>query len=60
MRLSVEEDETGGPCFFWTNPWTGKKEKLATLWWPEHPEDATRTVEIMFEQLTLTDEKAAE
>ncbi len=29
MILYVDDDETGGPAFFWTNPWNGKREKLA-------------------------------
>ncbi len=48
MIFYVDDDETGGPAFFWTNPWNGKREKLATLWWPEHPPEATQEVERLF------------
>lgn len=51
--FELANDDTGGPSFFWKNPWTGKREKIASLWWPEHPEGATEAVESMFEDLEL-------
>ena len=54
QTLRVEEDETGGPAFFWTNPWTGKREKPANLWWPEHPPEATAEVESAFNAMVLS------
>jgi hypothetical protein len=48
------EDETGGPAFFWKNPWTGNREKVASLWWPTHPPEETEAVEQLFSELTLT------
>lgn len=47
------EDETGGPCFFWQNPWSGQREKIANLWWPQHPPEETATIEKLFENLAL-------
>lgn len=51
--FSLGEDETGGPCFFWTNPWSGTQEKIANLWWPTHPVEATAEVEALFADLSL-------
>ena len=59
MILHVEDDETGGPAFFWQNPWTGKREKLATLLWPQHPEAATAAVESMVLAMTLSIQHSA-
>jgi hypothetical protein len=53
-KFSLGEDETGSPCFYWVNPWSGKKEKIASLWWPSHPEEATAYVEQLFEELHLS------
>ena len=50
----LENDVTGAPCFWWRNPWSGKKEKIATLLWPEHPPEATAAVEAMFKSMSLT------
>lgn len=47
------EDETGGPAFFWINPWGGQREKIANLWWPAHPPEATEAVEQLFSELRL-------
>lgn len=55
-HFELGDDETGGPAFFWRNPWTGKREKIANLWWPEHPPEATEQVEKLFERLRLTAE----
>ena len=52
-KFELADDETGGPCFWWKNPWTGRREKIATLWWPEHPVEATEMVEHLFENLEL-------
>lgn len=47
-------DETGSPSFFWKNPWSNhKREKIASLWWPEHPPEATEAVEALFDNLSL-------
>jgi hypothetical protein len=46
-------DETGGPAFFWINPWSGQREKIASLWWPAHPPEATESVEQLFSELRL-------
>lgn len=52
--FELGKDETGGPAFFWRNPWSnGKREKIASLWWPEHPESATEKVEWLFDNLEL-------
>jgi hypothetical protein len=53
MIAHIEDDETGGPAVYWVNPWTGKKEKLANFWWPEHPPEATPEVEQMFASITV-------
>ena len=53
LQFELGEDETGGPCFFWVNPWTQKREKVASLWWPEHPVEATAEVEHIFSCLKL-------
>lgn len=49
-----ENDENGSPCFWWKSPYcNGKKEKIANLWWPEHPVDATEAIESLFSSLEL-------
>jgi hypothetical protein len=53
MILYIDDDETGGPAFFWTNPWNGKREKLGNLWWPEHPPEATKDVEHLLANASL-------
>jgi hypothetical protein len=54
QTLHVEDDETGGPAFFWINPWTGKREKLASLLWPLHPPEVTDDVDAVFSAMTLS------
>jgi hypothetical protein len=54
QEFELGEDATGGPCFFWQNPWTGKREIVASLLWPEHPSEVTAQVEALFADLTLT------
>lgn len=52
--FDLGKDETEGPAFFWKNPWkNGKREKIASLWWPEHPPEATEAVEVLFDNLRL-------
>lgn len=51
--FELADDETGGPCFFWKNPWSGEREKIANLWWPAHPVEATAEVEELFAKLEL-------
>lgn len=46
-------DDADGPCFWWTNPWSGKREKIASLWWPGHPPELTELVERLFAGLFL-------
>lgn len=50
-KLEFAEDETGGPTIFWTNPWNGKREKVASLWWPTHPPEVTAEVEALWDHL---------
>lgn len=38
-------------ALLWTNPWSGKEEKIATFWWPTHPPEATAQVEKWFEEI---------
>lgn len=38
-------------ALWWTNPWSGKKEKIATFWWPGHPPEETKLVESWFESI---------
>lgn len=53
-KFTLEEcPQVGGPCFFWISPYTGQKEKIATLWWPGHPPEMTDIVEHLFENLHL-------
>ena len=54
MTFTQGEDETGGPCFYWTNPWTGKREVIARMFWPEHPPEATAEVELMVYSMMLS------
>ena len=51
--FELGQDETGGPAFFWRNPWSGRRETIANLWWPTHPPEATETVEHIFKNLRL-------
>lgn len=51
--FELGEDETGGPAFFWVNPWDGKRERVASLWWPTHPPEKTEEVERIFSGLCL-------
>lgn len=51
--FELGEDETGGPCFFWTNPWNGRRDIIAKLFWPGHPVEATEAVEQLFSELEL-------
>lgn len=48
-----DKDDGNGPCFWWTNPWSGQREKIASLWWPAHPIEATEAIEHLFESLEL-------
>jgi hypothetical protein len=43
--------DDGELALFWTNPWDGKEEKIATFWWPTHPIEETSAVEKMFEDI---------
>lgn len=43
--------EGGELALFWTNPWSGNEEKIATFWWPTHPIEATKQVEDGFEAI---------
>lgn len=52
--FTLGEDETGGPCFYWKNPWSGEREKIASLWWPTHPMEATAEIEQLFAELHLS------
>ncbi len=52
-EFTLGEDETGGMAFFWINPWNGQREKIASLWWPSHPVEATEAVEQLFSELRL-------
>lgn len=52
-KFELGEDETGGPAFFWTNPWSGKREKIGYLLWPAHPLEETEAVEQLFSELRL-------
>ena len=38
-------------ALFWTNPWHGNKEKIATFWWPGHPIEATAEAEKRYEEI---------
>lgn len=39
-------------AIFWENPYEGgKKEKIASFWWPLHPIEATTEVETFFESI---------
>lgn len=58
--FQLGKDETGGPCFFWDNPWSGAREKIANLWWPAHPSEATADVEALFADLSLQTEADGE
>ncbi len=49
-----DNNDADGPSFWWRNPWSGQREKIASLFWPTHPGDATATVEHLFEHLSLT------
>ena len=53
--FTLGEDETGGPAFFWWNPWTLKREKVASLLWPVHPPEATKMVEELFDSFVLSE-----
>lgn len=44
-------DDGGELALFWTSPWGGAEEKIATFWWPGHPPEATEEVEKMFEAI---------
>jgi len=48
-----DKDDADGPSFWWNNPYTGRRELIASLRWPEHPENATAAVEHLFESLVL-------
>jgi hypothetical protein len=43
---------------FWTNPWDGKREAIASLFWPGHPMEDTAKVEAWFEAFGRMIEKA--
>ena len=47
-------DDIDGPSFWWTNPYNGRREKIASLFWPAHPVEATEAIENLFENLKLT------
>lgn len=38
-------------ALFWTNPYDGKREKIASFWWPIHPAEKTAEVEATFETI---------
>lgn len=38
-------------ALFWTNPWSGTEEKIATFWWPAHPIEETNYVQLVFEAI---------
>ena len=46
-------DECENPAFFWTNPWSGNREKVATLFWPTHPFEETERIEDLWDLLEL-------
>jgi hypothetical protein len=48
-----DKGDADGPSFWWNNPYTGRRECVARLFWPEHPESCTEAVEHLFENLTL-------
>lgn len=48
-----DKNDADGPSFWWVNPYNGRREKIASLFWPAHPEDATAAVEHLFENLSL-------
>lgn len=48
-----DKDDADGPSFWWVNPWSGQREKIASLWWPTHPVEATDKIEHLFENLSL-------
>jgi len=52
-KFELGTDETNSPAFFWENPWSGKKEKIASLWWPTHPPELTMWIDNLFENLEL-------
>lgn len=47
--LFFHEDETGALCIYWTNPYNGKHERIAYLFWPEHPAEVTEAVEAVYD-----------
>ncbi len=49
-----DKNDADGPSFWWLNPWTGKDEKIASLWWPVHPQNETDMVDELFKRLRLT------
>ena len=52
MKLVIWHKYTGEElALFWVNPWSGDDEKIATFWWPGHPIEETKTVEMIFEAI---------
>jgi len=41
-------------CIFWTNPYNGNPEKIASFWWPVHPPEDTARIEGTFEEMANT------
>lgn len=55
IQFYLKEDETGGPAFYFKNPWNqNKEEKIATLLWPIHPVEVTDQIDYLYENLKLT------
>ena len=51
IKLEFAEDDAQNPSIFLINPWNGKREKIAILFWPTHDPEFTGECEALMQNI---------